>query len=110
MHPAIEQISPHEARVRRDGNPEDVVLLDCRERFELDLASIVGAVHIPMGEIVARCAELDPHREVIVFCHTGIRSLNVTAYLGRQGFEHVVNMAGGIDAWSRTVDPSVPCY
>jgi rhodanese-related sulfurtransferase len=110
MHPAIEHISPHEARARRDANPEEVVLLDCREPFELDLAGIDGAVHIPMGEIAARCTELDPSREVIVFCHTGIRSMSVTAFLGRQGFERVMNMAGGIDAWSRTVDPSVPCY
>ena len=110
MHLAIEHISPHEARARRDANPEEVVLLDCREPFELDLASIVGAVHIPMGEIVARRTELDPRREVIVFCHTGIRSMNATAFLGRPGFARVMNMAGGIDAWSRTVDPRVPCY
>ena len=110
MHPAIEHISPHEARARRDANPEEVVLLDCREPFELDLACIRGAVHIPMGEIVARCTELDPCREVIVFCHTGIRSMNATAFLGRQGFARVMNMSGGIDAWSRTVDPRVPCY
>ncbi len=86
------------------------VLLDCREPWELEVASIAGTVNIPMSELVARIAELDAEAEIIVLCHHGIRSQSVTAYLEEHGFSCVSNMVGGIDAWSLEIDSGVSRY
>jgi rhodanese-related sulfurtransferase len=86
------------------------VLLDVREPWERDTARIEPSVHIPMGDIPARVQELDPDQHLIVYCHHGVRSMNVTAWLRQQGFEQVQSMAGGIDRWSRVVDRKVPLY
>ena len=86
------------------------VLLDVREGFELERASIEGAVWIPMRDIPARSGEIPSDREVIVFCHHGARSAQVAMYLLRNGFSAVRNLAGGIEAWSASVDPSIPRY
>ncbi|MGE0482086.1 MAG: rhodanese-like domain-containing protein [Phycisphaerae bacterium] len=85
-------------------------LLDCREAHELALARVPGALHIPMAEIPNRLDDLPRDRDIIVHCHRGSRSLRVAAFLRSRGFERVVSLAGGIDAWSRDVDPGVPRY
>lgn len=88
-----------------------VVLLDVREPWELAAARIAGSKHIPMGDIPARFTqELDPEERTVVVCHHGVRSMNVTAWLRQQGFEKVQSLRGGIDRWSRQIDPSVPLY
>jgi rhodanese-related sulfurtransferase len=91
---------------------EKFVLLDCREPSEVATAKIAGSVHIPMREIQSRLAELEVHKaeRVVVHCHHGGRSLRVTNFLRQQGFEQAQNLAGGIDAWSLEIDPSVPRY
>jgi rhodanese-related sulfurtransferase len=90
---------------------EQLTLLDVREPWEWDTARIEGSKHIPMGDIPARVhQELDPDDHIIVVCHHGVRSLTVTNWLRQQGFEKVQSMRGGIDGWSRTVDPKVPLY
>src|SRR6059058_2927840 len=90
---------------------EAFTLLDCREAWEHQTARIEGAVLMPMNEIPARAhQELDPDAHIVVYCHHGVRSLNVTNWLRQQGFEKVQSMRGGIDAWSRSVDPKVPVY
>ncbi len=86
------------------------LLLDCRRPDEVATARISGALHVPMDELPRRLNELPPEREIIVYCHHGARSLRVTHWLREQGFPRVVSMAGGIEAWSREVDPSVPLY
>ncbi len=90
------------------------LVLDVRESWELQTASIKPAgfelVTIPMGEIPARLAELDPARPVACLCHHGMRSLRVAGFLEHQGYEQVANITGGIDAWSAEVDPAVPRY
>jgi rhodanese-related sulfurtransferase len=91
----------------RDG---EVVLLDVREPEELELACLEGVVHIPMNEIPARLDELDRAKTVTVICHGGGRSMRVAAFLMTQGFDRVFNLRGGIDAWSREVDSSIPRY
>ena len=75
-------------------------------------ANIAGSTFIPMGELQARLAELEPHKQdhIVVHCHHGGRSLRVTHFLRQQGFTQVQNMSGGIDAWSVQVDASVPRY
>jgi rhodanese-related sulfurtransferase len=85
------------------------LLLDVREAWEVQTASLPGITHIPMQEIPARLSELDAGREIVSICHHGGRSMQVAVFLERQGLK-VHNLAGGMDAWSREVDPSVPLY
>ncbi len=106
--PELAEIDPIELK-RRIGKGDEPLILDVREPWEITAASISGTVNIPMGDIPSRLAELDPDRETIVMCHHGVRSAQVAMYLARSGFEHVLNLAGGIDAWSE-IDPSVPRY
>ena len=95
-----------------------VVLLDVRETFERELCAIevpsnAADLHIPMRSISARLPELRlaaGERALIVYCHHGVRSRAVVEWLLGQGIEGVENLSGGIDAWSREVDPSVPRY
>lgn len=95
------------------GTPTPL-LLDVREGWELAQASIlldgVEPVHIPMGELPSRAPELDPARPTVVICHHGARSQQCAMFLQQRGFSAVYNLQGGIDAWSRQVDPSVPRY
>jgi rhodanese-related sulfurtransferase len=86
------------------------IVIDVREPWEWQLARISGSTHLPMGEIPSRIQEIDPTHPTVVICHHGVRSLQVVAYLQRQGFDNLHNLMGGIDAWSRNVDPSVPLY
>jgi rhodanese-related sulfurtransferase len=86
------------------------VLLDVREPWEHDKARIEGSQLIPMREVPARVAEIDRDAEVVAICHHGGRSMQVAMFLEKQGFKRVHNLVGGIDAWSRSVDPAVPLY
>jgi rhodanese-related sulfurtransferase len=90
------------------------VVLDVREPWELQKARIQAdgfeLLCIPMNEVPARLAELDPDRPLAVLCHHGARSQRVAMFLQGNGFEHLANIAGGIDAWSAEVDPTVPRY
>jgi rhodanese-related sulfurtransferase len=86
------------------------VVLDVREPWEVATASLAGAVAIPMREIPARSNELDDEAPIVCMCHHGARSANVGMFLESRGFTNVFNLQGGIDAWSRQVDPSVPTY
>ena len=88
----------------------DAILLDVREPWERATARIEPSQHIPMGDIPARVQEIDPDDRIIVYCHHGVRSLNVAAWLRQQGYEQVQSMAGGIDRWSRFIDSKVPLY
>lgn len=91
--------------------PAGLVLLDVREPWEFATAQIAGSKSMPMGEIPARALqELDPEAPIVTICHAGVRSLNVAAWMRNQGFEKVQSLTGGIDAWSREIDPAVPRY
>ncbi len=96
------------AQARRAGR--DLVVLDVREPVELELAALEGVVHVPMSELPGRLGELDRGRDLAVLCHHGSRSAHVVAWLQAQGWTRVENVEGGIDAWSRRVDPNVPRY
>lgn len=102
----VEEISARDVRAMK----APPLLLDVREREELALARIPGALHIPMGDIAVRLSEIPDDREVVVFCHHGKRSYSVAAWLKRAGFTRVRSLRGGIDAWSCEVDPSIPRY
>ena len=81
-----------------------------REQWEWDTARIEGAKHIPMREVPARISELERDKDVVAICHHGGRSQQVAMFLDKNGFQKVHNLQGGVDAWSRTVDPAVPIY
>jgi len=93
-----------------DAQREKPVLLDVREPWEYEKAHIEGTLLIPMREVPARVAQIDEAKEVVAICHHGGRSMQVAMFLEKQGFKRVHNLVGGIDAWSRTVDPAVPLY
>jgi rhodanese-related sulfurtransferase len=105
----MSQISVEElAQWRASG--KNFVLLDVREPHEVQYASLPGAVHIPMRQIPERMSELDRDSEIAVMCHVGARSERVAQFLSLQGYPSVHNVAGGIDAYSNRVDPTVPRY
>ncbi len=103
-----ENISPRALKSRLDAG-ERPVLLDVREPWEFELASIQGSELIPMSQLEERFTELDPASETVVICHHGSRSSYVASALQRVGFERVLNLEGGLDAYS-SVDESVPRY
>ena len=99
------------AELRQGDETRNPILLDVREPWEVQVASVHGSVSMPMGDIPSRAhAELDPEQHIIAICHHGVRSLNVAVWLRNQGFEQVQSLAGGIDAWSKEIDPTVPRY
>ena len=105
----LKEISVEELKARRDSGDNPLVI-DVREAWELQLAQIPGVVHVPMNEVPARLGELSRDAETIVMCHAGGRSMRVAHFLANQGFTNVANLAGGIAAWSRSVDATVPQY
>ncbi|HEY6642552.1 MAG TPA: rhodanese-like domain-containing protein [Povalibacter sp.] len=104
----IPEITPAEFVARRDRG-DAMTLLDVREGWEIGVANVPGTVHIPMGEVAARVGELNPAIDVVVLCRSGRRSLEVAKYLQQNGF-NTVNLAGGILAWSRDLDATIPTY
>ena len=104
----VAEITPTEFVARRHSG-ESLTLLDVREDWELGVASVPDVVHIPMGEVADRLGELDRGREVVVLCRSGRRSLQVANFLQQNGFR-AVNLAGGILAWSRELDATIPTY
>ena len=110
----IDQVRPSALDAWMQARSGAGVLLDVREPRELAVASVqphgFELLTIPMNEVPARLAELDPARPVACLCHHGARSQRVAMYLASNGFGQVANVAGGIDAWSVERDPTVPRY
>jgi adenylyltransferase/sulfurtransferase len=90
------------------GQP--IHLLDVREPHELEISQLEGADLIPLGQLAARLSELDSAEEMVVFCKGGTRSARALELLASAGFRKVKNLKGGINAWARQVDPSMPIY
>ena len=105
-----DEVDPSAVARRMKEQPDSLVLLDVREPYERQMASIVPSLHIPMNEVPDRLGEIPRDRQVVVYCHSGVRSSMVAAFLETSGFESVANLSGGIDAWSVRVDPKVPRY
>ena len=103
------EISPAESvALVKEGKAR---IIDVREPWEFAPAHIEGSLLMPMGEVPARAnSELDPDERLLLMCHHGIRSMNVTVWLRNQGFDQAQSIRGGIDAWSAEVDPAVPRY
>ena len=107
----VQEISARDL-ARHMANDHPVYLLDVRQPWERDTAVLSGSVLIPLGELAARADEvtLEAGAMLVVYCHHGIRSLSAAALLERFGHANVLSLAGGIDAWSQEVDPTVPRY
>ena len=109
----MQQIYPAQIAEWASQQAQRPVLLDVREGWEVQTASAkpeaLDLLHMPMQTIPARLLELDKSRPIACLCHHGGRSMQVASFLMQHGFE-VVNVAGGIHAWSAQVDPSIPVY
>lgn len=106
---SVQQITATELRDKLKKSPQPF-LLDVREPHEFKYARIEGSTLVPLNQIPQRFDELDQSREIVVICHHGIRSQQAAHFLHHHGFEQILNLAGGIDAWSRECDASVPRY
>jgi rhodanese-related sulfurtransferase len=104
----IPQLTVKELKRRIDAG-EEIFILDVREPWEYKIAQIGGTL-IPQNEVPRRLSEIDRNREVIVHCHSGVRSQRVAEFLKQSGYSRVANLAGGIAAWSDQIDSSVPKY
>lgn len=105
----VHEIVPRDLKTRLDQG-EPIMLLDVREPEEVAIVHLPGAVHIPMGDIPGRLHELDPDKEIVVYCHHGVRSMRVAMFLAQRDFAQVKNLAGGIDAWALDVAPGMTRY
>ncbi|MBA4067601.1 MAG: hypothetical protein C0501_28630 [Isosphaera sp.] len=106
----VPQIHPTDLKAMLDAG-QPVLLVDVREPEEHAYCALPGSVLIPLGELAARAAEVDPGEAlVVVYCHHGVRSVSGAAVLRHAGLPEVASLSGGIDLWSRLVDPAVPRY
>ncbi len=105
----IPEITPQELKRRLDAG-ETVTVLDVREPWECAIARLPASINIPLDELPRRLAELDARATTIVMCKAGGRSRRAAQFLAGAGFNQAINLAGGIDAWARDVDPGLPAY
>ncbi|AIL12387.1 hypothetical protein IM40_00800 [Candidatus Paracaedimonas acanthamoebae] len=89
---------------------EDYCVIDVRNADEIEKAAFPEAVHIPLSELAQNVANIPQDKLVITLCHHGARSLNACYLLKEKGFDKVVSLRGGIDLWSKIIDPSIPRY
>ena len=102
-------ITVQELKAKLDRG-EKIVLIDVREPWEYNICKIPGAQLIPLGTLATEYKKLDPNAEIVLHCHMGMRSMDGSQFLLQQGFKNAKNLAGGINAWSLQIDPSVPRY
>ena len=108
--PQMPEITATELKQRLDSG-EDIQIIDVREPYEVAIAKIPNSTHIPLGQVLNRMDEIDPNRETVVHCKMGGRSARAIDALKRSGFSgNLINLKGGITAWSNEVDPTVPKY
>jgi rhodanese-related sulfurtransferase len=93
-----------------DASRASPVMLDVREPWEYQTCHIEGALPMPMNTVPARQEELDPEAPIVCICHHGTRSMQVAAFLERNGFTQVANLTGGVHAWATQVDGMMPTY
>jgi rhodanese-related sulfurtransferase len=102
------KISVHELKARLDKG-ETLFLLDVREPFEYEMVHL-DATLVPLRQLPERLSEIDREREIIVYCHSGVRSASAVSFLRSSGFKSARNLSGGIDEWARKVDPTMMRY
>jgi len=107
MSVQIMSVKELSTRLQKD---EDLYLLDVRTPAEYEIARIEGSHLLPLGELTRRLDEIPRDQNIVVICHHGIRSLSAAMYLESHLIKDAYNLSGGIDAWSRQIDPTVPLY
>ena len=105
----IPSITVEELKARRDRG-EKVALLDVREPNEWAISDLPGSIKIPLGALPLRFGELSQKAEIVVYCRTGGRSGNAVQFLRQKGYDKAVNLAGGINRWAETIDPTMSRY
>ena len=88
----------------------NLILIDVREPWEFEICSINGSYNIPMGQIPTQLDKISEDKETVIICHHGVRSMQVINYLEQQGFESLINLDGGVDAWARQIDLDMAVY
>ncbi len=106
----MRHFTPRELKEYLETANPPPLLLDVREPWEYQVCHIDGAQLLPMRQIPVTSQALDQTRETVVICHHGVRSYQVSYYLERLGFSNIINLTGGIAAWARDVDPTMPTY
>jgi len=106
----MQQMTPAQLRDHLGRVETPPLLLDVRENWEFDICSIDDSILIPMGQIPAKLDQIEPDQEIVVICHHGIRSANVCRYLEHQGYEQMINLSGGVDAWAKDIDINMAVY
>lgn len=106
---AVEHFTPSDIKARL-SEPNPPYIIDVRERWEYDLAHIEPSELIPLSTLPAAVHRLDPNQEYALLCHHGMRSEMAANWLAQHGFTRLINIDGGIDAWSTDVDSSVARY
>lgn len=107
---SVTELSVTELKRLLDSGQSPSVLLDVREPWEFEICRIEGSTLIPMRQIHAAMDQLDRNQSTVVICHHGVRSRQVCFYLMQMGFNNVVNLSGGVQAWANEVDPGMPTY
>jgi adenylyltransferase/sulfurtransferase len=102
--------APELAELLTNGNGNSPHLIDVREPHELEISRLEGADLIPLGQLASRLSELDSAEDIVLFCKAGTRSARALELLASAGFRKMKNLKGGINAWAREVDPSMPIY
>jgi adenylyltransferase/sulfurtransferase len=103
------QLHPNDLKEKMDKG-EDLLILDVREGWEHARVKIPKAMHIPLAQLPQKLSEIDRDRDIVVYCHHGVRSLQACHFLKKMGFEKVRNLYGGIDAYANHVDRSMLRY
>ena len=106
----MDSISPTQLRDLIDDPDAEIIIVDVREDWELEKCKIENCLHIPMGTIPHELHQLEFNLPIIVYCHHGLRSMQVANFLTSRGFIHVLNLEGGINAWAQEVDPDMVTY
>jgi rhodanese-related sulfurtransferase len=107
----MRQITPTELKQWLDDPARaKPFLLDVREPWEFERCRLPDASLVPMRELPARLEALERGQEIVVICHHGVRSFHAARFLEHNGFHQVINLSGGVDAWAKQVDPTMPLY
>ena len=104
----IQDLNPKEFKDYFVDN--EVTRVDVREQWEIDICQIKGAILMPIGEIAESYVKLNKDSKIVLYCHSGIRSMHVADFLLSKGFQSLANLQGGIDAWAQEIDTTVERY
>ena len=106
----MQSITPAQLKDLMNDPEAEIIIVDVREDWELERCTIEDSLHIPMGTIPDSLHQLEFNLPIIVYCHHGLRSMQVANFLTEKGYIHVLNLEGGINAWAQEVEPKMATY